>query len=406
MPFASTAQRAWMGADKPETADPTAASLKKVTEGEDYELVSGVPVFDEHAQYDAQGKLVRRYSRATLQEIAERTNARAAETGDLVPIGPGHTIDLAPENMQPPHWAYAKNFRVGTFGPQNKTALLADFLVHKDKKAELLTYPRRSIELWNSANFIDFIALLRRAPARDLGLLLTFSRETGLSALPPDPPVFYDSAHKRPLAARLSPGGKLRYSMEANVSDTPTTPPCPEGVDADFHKMFSACMGQFMGELKKYAAGPGFGGSPGYVPTTNTAPAAKPPEMDEEKVRLQKEADLIRFSRLEQQVAQMQQQTTRARAESTVKGLLYEGMILDVSAEVDEFARLDEDGTSRRCDYIRKYYRKDPTGGPWLMTQSEASPRETSPEERNQAVRLATERGVSYDEALRTVKAS
>lgn len=383
--------------------DPTANSLKKILEGGDHETLNGVPIFDAHDEYDDKGKLLRKFGRPELERIAAATNAREAKTGDLALIGPGHTIDGAPETSQPPPWGYARNFRTGTFGPQNKLGLLADLIVRKDRKAEALTYPRRSIELWTRDHIVDWIALLRRTPERDLGLL-AYSREHGLSVLPPAAPLFYDPTRQHQAAARLSPDGKLRYAREFNVAD--------ETNDDAFYEKFAACMSRYEAEKLKYqaaAAGPGFpGGGNVAVPThaaAAPAPARRPPDMDEEKTRLQKEAEMIRFSRLEQQVREMEDRTIRAECETTVRELMYEGILLDPALEIDKFAKLDKAQREQHKEYLRKFNKRDPAGGPWVQVDRAPIARELSKDEQRDAIRYAThqrEKGheVSFDEAL------
>lgn len=437
MPFASEAQRRWMWANHPEMAaeweketpsgklpkkiregaenaeddpaDPTVATLNRILAGGEHETIPGIPVFDEHDEYDEKGKVVRKFDKKKLAAIAEATNAREAQTGDMALSGPGHTIDGAPETAQPPPWGFYRNFRVGTFGPKKITALLADLVVRKDKKDEALSYPRRSIELWTKDNVIDWVAHLRRTPERDLGLL-AYSKDHGVHTPGRAQPLYSDATKRRQLAAQLSPSGKLRYAMEANVSDATNTP----DNDPDFDR-FCAMMDRYMAKHHaKYAAGPGFGGSPGFVPTqvapAASAPAATTPikrDDDAERVqRLQRDAELLRFSRMEAQLAELNSQVNRRDAEIAVRTLMAEGHDLDVSAELEQFSRLDPAGREARANHIRRYHRKDPTGGGWVQLAADpvGKARETNKEERDRAVSYATRNGVSYDEALKITR--
>ncbi len=151
--------------------DPTLFSVKRA-----------IPVFREHqiVQRDKKtGKVIRRVevNRKKLEEIAEENNRRIAESGDLAPVCIGHTLKDAdgvplPANRQPEIVAYAKNFRVGEFGPKRISCILADFYVRKGKEEELNKYPRRSPEFWDGENFFDPIALLgAQTPQLDLGLV-------------------------------------------------------------------------------------------------------------------------------------------------------------------------------------------------------------------------------------------
>lgn len=214
--------------------DTATRSLEHITGSGEYVPVPGVPVFDVHDEFDAKGNLVRRFGQRELQELAEHCNDRE-RTGDLSPFGPGHTVDGAPEESQPPVWGYARNFRVARFGPGQKLGLVADFYVRRqlrtadgrmvDGEAYMKEFPRRSIELWAKDKIIDWIALLRRTPQRDLGLL-AYSKVSLEKQAPWDmgDKLYPDAKRSRPLAAALSATGKLRYAMEDSMPD-PTTPP-------------------------------------------------------------------------------------------------------------------------------------------------------------------------------------
>src|SRR6185436_10061627 len=143
---------------------------------------------------------------------------------------------------------YAMDLRVGQFGPHQKTGILVDYYIEKDKLEEWKTYARgRSIELWPKKKVIDWVASLRKAPQRDLGPvdleLLTFSRD----AIEPFTPTrrYYGDAAKTRLLAMAQRGEKLFYAMEdadSNVDsdgqteDTmdPTKPPDAMAPDDDF----------------------------------------------------------------------------------------------------------------------------------------------------------------------------
>lgn len=191
--------------------DPTLASLDRIRNSPDYVLVRNIPVFKEHTQHSAKGGAVRHFGAKELQRIVDRTNDRL-KTGDMSPVGLGHTKDDADESDQPPVIGYADRFRLGRFGPAQTLGILADFYIRKDMKAKAATFPRRSVELWMKDGFIDWIALLRRTPQLDLGLV-TFSRQSGR-----DGPLYYDRAGSQQILAAVSQTGKLRFSMEAAMA--------------------------------------------------------------------------------------------------------------------------------------------------------------------------------------------
>ncbi len=230
--------------------DTATISLQNILNGGDYELVRDVPVFDEHDEYDAKGQLARRFDAAKLTQIARTSNARR-RTGDLAPIGAGHTVTdqydpatrqllyKAKETDQPPIWGYVGEFKVGRYGPGGKLAIVADFYMRRKITIEtpngertlsgrqaLEEFPRRSIELWYADDTIDWVALLRRTPQRDLGLTAAASMYArDLQTQPWNlirERVFGDKGCSNRLAAAYSAVGKLRYSMDsASLASSP-----------------------------------------------------------------------------------------------------------------------------------------------------------------------------------------
>lgn len=229
--------------------DSATTSLEHVLQSGEYIRVPDVALFDEHDEFDEHGNLVRRFDRAALQTIADRCNARARTSGDLSPFGPGHTFDdvfdkktgkllyKAKEEDQPiPMGFIGPNYRVGRYGPGGKLAIVADLYVQRrvqtkdgsvvDGLQYLKTFPRRSVELWSEDGIIDWVAVLRRTPQRDLGLL-TYARA-----------VHYvrggDGAQMVPAAALFSAGGKtkLRYAMGESMPNDPSQPPVAAAPEA------------------------------------------------------------------------------------------------------------------------------------------------------------------------------
>ncbi len=146
--------------------DTSLEAMKRFDDRSRWVVKPGVPVFDEH---DA-------FSKDRLELIAANCNLREKKTGDACPIVIGHTIPGAPEADQPSAVGYARNFRVGTFGPSKKVGILSDFWIKSGSYDAVSKEDwRRSVELWPDELFFDPIALLRRTPKRDLGLL-TFGK--------------------------------------------------------------------------------------------------------------------------------------------------------------------------------------------------------------------------------------
>src|ERR1700726_4651389 len=148
-------------------ADIASKSLDSILHSDEYERVENIPVFDAHQEFSPDGTLLRDFTPEKLAIIAKTCNARL-NTGDLAPIGPGHTVSdmygkdgqivyKAKETDNPPLWGFLTGFRVGKYGPSGKTAILVDAYMRKNiilegktisGKQALAEFPRRSIELW------------------------------------------------------------------------------------------------------------------------------------------------------------------------------------------------------------------------------------------------------------------
>ena len=141
-----------------------------------------VPVFSEHVRKTTSGKTFE-FNRNTLQAVCDCCNERIAATGDYAAIIIGHTPSakaVSTGTPVQPAVGFMGPFRMGLVGvPGNqKSAILADLHIYRDKQSVIRDYPRRSVELRNtnggdySEMYLDPIALLGgEVPALDMGLL-------------------------------------------------------------------------------------------------------------------------------------------------------------------------------------------------------------------------------------------
>jgi hypothetical protein len=187
-------------------------------------------IFDEHVEVyhvDEKGepcaptdrgakKVVRRFSRKELKEIAARCNART-RTGALTPLSLGHTDpDQPDEAKQPRLVGYAKNFKVRKQSKRRggKWVLCADFFVKQAHLEEARTFPRVSIELWPEDKVIDPIALLRRTPQRDLAQWVSYSKKQQQQQQQQRQQPEEKKKRSESQAASSQRGLVLRYSLE------------------------------------------------------------------------------------------------------------------------------------------------------------------------------------------------
>lgn len=137
-----------------------------------FERRPGVPILDVHTRNGRTVDVNR------LKLVAANSNKRAA-AGELGLLLLGHTTDEGKESDQPELVGYARNYQLGKW--DGRDCIMADLFYDTGKAQQAFTYPRRSVEVYyddtNPANnYVDAVALLRRTPARDLGLL-TYARK-------------------------------------------------------------------------------------------------------------------------------------------------------------------------------------------------------------------------------------
>jgi hypothetical protein len=382
-------------------SDTATKSLNHILKSGDYSVIENVPIFDEHDEFDSEGKPVRKFDRAALQKIVDTCNKRS-KSGDLSPFGPGHTISDAPEHLQPVTYGYASDFRVDHYGPEKKLGILCKFHVKNqvtrpdgkqaDGLEEVKSYPRRSIELWLKDAMIDHIALLRRTPQRDLGLL-DYSKKT-THTIPSTNILFSSQRRDRSLTAAVR-GGKLCYAMEQPMNPAMKDDDQMGGDDFDpngeDHKKFSRHADHYMktkygDKLKQYEMGSAPSGGNTFVPGDGdeddklspdmSDPTKQPIADDEDDVQKMAKSyakaapavQAAQFARLVQRLravegtAKSQQaQFSKDDAEQRVAGLVAEGYMIDDPAdEVNEMKRLPLGAErDKKVAKIRKNYQRD-----------------------------------------------
>lgn len=396
------------------TLDVATKNLDHILNSDEYVLFEkGIPLFDEHDEFDKSGKLVRHFGPDELRTIARNCNNRAKTTGDLTVWAPGHSKDdVETEEDQPPIRGFYHNYRVGKYGPGGKLAVVADCYVKRvvtttkgqkvDGREYARSLPRRSVELWPNSMTIDWVAHLRRSPMRDLGLA-TYSRDSY--------ELLY-SPGRVAIAARMNDSKKLRYQMEIKMDDErdvtppaddttpvdldPTTAPSdemePEGHE-DFvrhldHSLKNHPVMKYMhGMCKKYAAG--------MASPTNQALPQNDMEDDDEKAdyengvtadqpinpkagnddmeaikNMRHKRTGVQVSRYQRQLdevtaklANSEKRERLARYERDLNEMAFnEGIEIDVADELLDCAAMDDKAFDARKEKIRKNYQRSPVG--------------------------------------------
>lgn len=385
--------------------DRATQSLEHIKESGEYVPIPDFVIFDEHDEFDENGKLLRRFDRKKLQKIVDRCNARQETSGDLAVIAPGHSLDNPKsEEDQPPPWGYGADWRLGHFGPKQKLGILCTAYVRKeietkdgklvDGPTHVQTFPRRSPEVWpnhaaipeHTRDSIDWIALLRRAPQRDIGLSV-YAR---------------NYSARREVIGSVNRTGKIRYQMETPMPDAPNPVDEPRAdVSADLpegdqppegHEEFAKHLDYAMSNhphlkqlgamCQKYGMGEG-GATPDATNTVLPPPADDDDpsmmrnqrgDVRKSKSQLTLEAQEKRLKQVEQEQAIERQRLRVQRYEMQLNDLKEE-YELDVAVELEDCAGLDEKGFNRHLDRIKRSYSRTPVGGDFpLEAFSEPNP--------------------------------
>lgn len=451
--------------------DTATKSLKHILESPEYERIEGVPIFDEHDEFDGRkyikdasgkqvinpnfGKLLRKFDKKRLEEIVAVCNKRARETGDLSPIGPGHLIPNGREEFQPPIWGYAAGeYRVGTFGPNSKLGILATLYMKKrvdlpdgrsiTGRQTLQEFPRRSVELWHKDSMIDWIALLRQTPERDLGLTAVPYCKERFAPWGMDSEVFFDIGKSR-YARSADDGQKLRYSMDGlegdgddntkvdepdrnqnnnpnKKPDDPTKPPDSEITPADqplspteeqqAERFMCHYMKKYpwMGDAEtKYSAM--MSGTNTGMPSPVTS--QEPDMEDTEKAAYQKQIDdqKAQIDTLNSQVQTLIEANKRqdrvSKYSKDLSTLSDEGYVINMTDELAEFGDLPDDKWAKHVQRIKDCYKKNevpPTGRDilFLDTKSPRDPKQQIDQEETDKVLAYMRRNniSSFDDAV------
>lgn len=305
------------------SADPTLATLDTLNDPHRWIVVESVPVFAPHRRKKKvkgeDGKEKDKEIVVTehrLHDIVRKVRGLENDSAVIPALYLGHRNPDPdwPEERQPQCVGFARNWRVGKWGPKHKTGILVDLYYDVSHFNEARDYRYRSAEFYDNTDEITGVALLKRDPQLDLGMLV-YARDEGdltLYAGDPDPTL--------PPKAPPPPA-----SGKPGEEDEP--PPDDEGNDDDmddddrkFHERFQKCMKRYFGDM----GGKGMGSGGAVPPGTGAAPLPPPDQRDTRPNgldRMQRRREMERLQRLEKEVVQLrtarEEDATRYAREST-----------------------------------------------------------------------------------------
>ena len=354
-------------------------TLPDLYDSDKYVRIERAPLFNPHVRH------VRRNGKVVEEEVTSEQLATIAansqrrfEAGDpgLLFVGHTNTDKKVPEKHQPPLIGYVGNFQLGQF--RGKPTIIADFFVERPETDKLKQFPRRSIEIFGKLSddgYIDAVALLKRAPELDLGIV-TYQSE--------DAPEIYLCDHCQ---TQL---GESESNMDENIPDALVDKIVDKVVErllAAFEDAAEPEAGSEPGPSEPGPSGPSEPGS--SVPETFNAGVASgtntmvPSESRSEgemygKVEIEalvNQAVAVATKPLKDQITslqghneQLRQQTVRERRLRELYSLHDEGYEFDPAERIERFAKLSEEDYQERLTEIREHYSKRQDTGDFIPT--------------------------------------
>lgn len=357
--------------------DPTLRLLSRLEDETQWAINRNVPIFKAHTRTikDPQTGKVRKIevTEDDLEAICETYQRLVAETGGFPRLMFGHTIDGAPETEQPIPVGWALNYRVGTFGPARQKCILCDEYVEARYAEARKTYPYRSPEYYAGRQDIASVALLRRDPQLDLGVVMYERDRTDQRDLPSGGPLYY------------SRGGRAYlYQSEIHMPDMPgetpdpTTPvpgaQTPEDAEREKFDKYVSNHPVLKYVCAKYAAEASTAGQPappGGPPAPgpakmSAAPPGGPPGAGKEPEKMSRAEAALKYERdaLNRRVADLERENRVARYRRDLESLQARGVLLDVEEELGECADLGAEAFAKRVEKIAARYSRDITQMP------------------------------------------
>lgn len=339
-------------------SDPTVEFLESLDDPTRWVEGKPMPIFAPHSRRvkrpDGQVETIT-VTEQDLPTIARNINERFARSGMPVRLTTGHIQPdkATPEQNQPKVLGFAKDARPGTFGPARKPCIWVTPYYRPRYAAEAEEYPFRSAEYYADQQEITGVALLKRDPELDLGVVTNYAREHSyLYAMGATMP---DDLMPKPADPTTAP--------DANA-------PAP---DPDYDK--------FEGYVKKhpvlnylctkYASEASAPAAPALPSGTNTAM----PGEKKEPVMMQRSAEAVQYQR-ERDEARSELDKLRLdnkilAYERDLDKLVASGIIVpNKEQELKDAREMTDAQRARQLERIGVNYAKDPTwtGGTLIKT--------------------------------------
>jgi hypothetical protein len=364
--------------------DTVTPSLPKSTKhlqysDEDFIVDPAVPLFDEHSGNEE--GLDIDFTPEVLQQIIDNTNHRILDTNDLVPVYIGHIDDDLPEGKQGELVGFVMNLSLGQIGELNPRAcIMGDICWLRDKHEGAKEFTRRSIELWlDDPMVIDNLAILKRRPERNLGILFQKNKAA-------------NHKYKRSLTDE-------KDIMAEHVENL------PDGNDELVKKIMDKVMAcphmkfveDMMNKEKESAL------EDTEEPKVNEedddeTPAEMEDETDKmpekEKLKAQRDQSRRQFAKLQDQnkelegrLAKMERTARIAERKADLLELEATGVLFDMADELEYVSDLDVVRYQKHINKIKKNYSKAPIGVTIANSQAKVETQLATPDQTYKALK-------------------
>lgn len=394
--------------------DATLATLARLQDPSLWDVVKNVPIFTVHKVVkkgpDGKPQTIA-VSEADLHRIVQMARHQEGSAGvsPRITLGHMHLPRETPESQQPAPIGYGRNLRVGRWGPAQKLGILADLCFARGRKPAPGDYPYRSVEYYPDTGEITGIALLRRDPELDLGMV-TYERS--------DPTrgacYCYTRDDMADAVAEKTPPATPGQGIE------PTGQPDASAPDPEFQEHFMRCMRHSFPHMEKmhaqYAASaaPAAPATPAPAMPSATNGAVPEPEKGEQYMR-QAYPELYQRWQADR-AALAKAQVDNAATAQRVNVLQYErelrelrddqGYPIDLKAELEEVkVQTPEQFAAYKKSLVRHYadrqgpaqYALDPRAIATSGRQNQ--PAQLTEAQYDKAVQYLRDKGCSWDEA-------
>jgi hypothetical protein len=335
-------------------------------------------LFDEHEVKDKDGRVIKRVTKADLEQYMAECNTRDLE-GCPAAMTCGHTVDdeydqagklvrRATEQEQPPIWGYFRHWKVAYSAQKKRHVLRATPFVMKEHAEEARKYPRASVEAWKTKKIIDPVAILKRTPERPM---VWTHQAAGERYKPQD-------AHR----------GCYRYAMEPEAAASggasdpldPTAAPRADAPGPEEVKRFEMLAGACFPKLKemhdKYAAA--CSAAPAMdAPAPGAAEPSKGKPMDDkEKHEMDELKKLVKVQG--ETNARLERGLVESARRRDLEKYQARGFQFDLEDELKDVVDLGPEKYAAHLKRIERYVKDPAAGEPLVNTSGPAGAGETA----------------------------